>query len=133
MKNQDKSKEEIITEVYLKGLNFLSYRPRTEHELVQRLKKYTEKYVETLDTNKVVDEVLTRFKDEGFVDDARFCTQVITSLQIGSRPKSKREVEIVLIKKGVNKEIISLALESLDSSYEEKSLEKLKNSQISLF
>ena len=92
--------------VYLKALHFLSFRPRSEGEVRQRLIK--QEYDET-----VIDATVARLKENGFLGD-----QQLASWWFGNRstfrPRSQRMLAMELRKKDVSDEVISSALEEAE-------------------
>lgn len=121
MKKPNKSRDDILSEIYLKALNFVSYRPRTESEIKKRLDKYLCKYSDELKVQEVSQEIFTRLKDEGFVDDQKYCDLYVSSV----KPKSKKEIKYFLFKKGVQTSIIEDTLKKLNPDFEENALKKL--------
>jgi len=91
-------KEEELLKVYDKALRFLSFRPRSEKEIKDYLKK--KKIGE--ETQKMV---LKKLKKANFLDDREFTLWWIEQ-RMTFRPSGKRLLEYELRKKGVDKEII---------------------------
>jgi regulatory protein len=92
-------------EVFLNSaLRFLAFRPRSEKEVRDNLKK---KNV----PQEVVEQIITRLKDNKFLNDEEFARWWIDqSLRI--RHRSKRVIEIELKQKGVERDIIEQAISS---------------------
>jgi len=86
-----------------KAFMLLSIRMQTEHELWEKLGKRSEK----VDIYRVI----LRLKELGYVDDARFATLWIESRSNSRGPNLLRTE---LIKKGLKKDIIDLALAGYD-------------------
>jgi len=107
------SEEETIEKVYLKALNFLSYRRRSEKEINDRLDQYFRK-----EKSNLKEAVLSKLKEEGFVDDSRFTQEMVLSL---SRSNSPRGVYSKLYKRGINKELVDESLSALEEDYEYES------------
>ena len=63
----------------------------------------------------VVDYVMERMHYYGYVDDAEYCKAYIG----GISGKSKRAIEVELLKRGVNKETVRLALEDYEDDEEQ--------------
>ena len=91
-------KEEELLKAYDKALRFLSFRPRSEKEIKDYLKK--KKIGE--ETQKMV---LKKLKKANFLDDREFTLWWIEQ-RMTFRPSGKRLLEYELRKKGVDKEII---------------------------
>ncbi|MEI8232647.1 MAG: RecX family transcriptional regulator [bacterium] len=97
---------------YLFGkiLNFLSFRPRTEKEVRDRLKKY--QLDDLIEQNALID----RLKAKGYLDDLAFARWFIDSRN-AHRPRSPRMLAAELASKGVSREVInSLMSEVSDES-----------------
>lgn len=80
------------------ALNFLSYRPRSEWEIRQRLKKK--------DPGAAQDDVIQKLKVIGQIDDEVFCRWFIEQ-RTTFKPKGERALKYELARKGIPKEIIS--------------------------
>lgn len=94
--------------VYSKILNFLSFRPRTAKEVRDRLKQY-----EVKDVDKQ-DQVISRLKDKGYLDDVAFARWFIESRNT-HRPRSPRMLAQELMQKGVGREDISSVIGETNS------------------
>lgn len=88
---------------YQKALHFLSYRPRSENEVRQRLLK--NEYDES-----VIDGTIERLKELNFLGDQEFASMWIENRST-FRPRSKRMLSMELRRKGVSEEVIASALE----------------------
>lgn len=90
---------------YNKALKFLSYRPRSEHEVVKNLLK--KKAPEDL-----IKKIIPKLKEYKFLDDEEF-----TKWWIGQRtkfkPRALRLIKMELKQKGILDELIEQAIESL--------------------
>jgi regulatory protein len=91
--------------VYQRALEFLSYRPRSEKEIRQRLteKEYPPGVVET---------VLQRLRAAGLVSDEAFA-RTWTENRVTFRPRSRRMLAAELRQKGVGQETIDQTLSEL--------------------
>jgi regulatory protein len=90
---------------YQRALEFLSYRPRSEKEIRQRLteKGYTENSVEA---------VLERLRRAGLVSDEQFA-HAWTENRVTFRPRSRRMVAAELRQKGIGQETIEQTLNEM--------------------
>ncbi len=109
--NKLKEKIEELT-IFDQALNFLSYRPRSEKEVRDHFKK--KKIV-----GAHVDRAIVKLKRLNFLDDEKFCLWWIEQRN-NFRPKGKRALEIELLQKGVNREIIKKVLEDKNNAQTEK-------------
>ena len=93
-----------------KALRYLGFRARSRMELRQYLarKDYEE---------AVIDEVLERLQDYGYVNDAQFARSMASS-QSNFKRKGSRVVEQKLYQAGVDKETAQMALEEIDEEQE---------------
>ena len=91
-----------------RALNFLSYRPRSEKEVRQNLKKH--KYHEG-----VIDEIIERLKRGGLVNDESFAGLWVEN-RSEFRPRGERMLRSELRQKGIPDDVISGAVENLDET-----------------
>lgn len=99
-----------------KAFRFLSYRPRSEKEMKEKL---AEKYDET-----TVKKALKKLASYGYVNDAEFARMWVESRKTG---RGKRALSYELARKGVAKDVIEEALSNLsDDSEFESALELVK-------
>lgn len=96
-------KEQDTYEVaYQRGLNFLSYRPRSIAEIQRKLSE------QGFDA-PVVDSVIQRMKDNGYIGDEQFAKTWVENRST-FRPRSKRMLALELRQKGVAEDAIEQAL-----------------------
>lgn len=83
---------------YNKALRFLSYRPRSEKEIRDKLisKKASE---------KIIKEIIAKLREQKFIDDEEFVKWWIEQ-RSGLKPQGIRLTELELRKKGIDKELI---------------------------
>ena len=91
---------------YERALNYLSYRPRSEREIERYLSKRGV-------SDDVREEVLTRLRRAGLVDDAEFSRFWVENRR-SFRPKGVWALRSELRQKGVDTASIELALEDVD-------------------
>lgn len=97
------------------SLRFISYRPRSEEEVYDYLKKKTNKAKNL--NEKIIAQIMNRLIELGFIDDLEFAKFWITN-----RKKGLRFLKIELSQKGISKEIIEKALYGFDILEKENSL-----------
>jgi regulatory protein len=91
-----------------RALNYLSYRPRSEKEVRQNLKKH--------DTHPgVIDEIIDRLKRGGLVNDSSFAELWVEN-RSEFRPRGARMLRSELWQKGISDEVISETLDDLDET-----------------
>tara|TARA_B100000315_G_scaffold224366_1_gene229841 strand:- start:756 stop:1343 length:588 start_codon:yes stop_codon:yes gene_type:complete len=88
------------------AVHYLSYRPRSEHEMRQRLLRRGF-------SDKLVEAVLNRLREQGFMDDIAFAQFWRDNRQSFS-PRSQRLVKLELGRKGVAGDIIERAVSTID-------------------
>ena len=91
-----------------RALNYLSYRPRSEREVRQNLKKH--KFHEG-----VIDEIIERLKRGGLVNDSSFAELWVEN-RSEFRPRGGRMLRQELRQKGVPDEVISEVVSDLDET-----------------
>lgn len=89
-----------------RALNFLSYRPRSEKEVRQNLKKHNY-------DQAVIDEIIERLVRGRLVDDAYFAELWVEN-RSEFRPRGSRMLRVELRQKGVPDRMIEQALSNLD-------------------
>lgn len=111
---QDLSEEQIaklkqsdlLQSCFDMALHYLSYRPRSEAEVRQRLRR------RGFDS-QVVDRVLAGLKERGLIDDVAFA-QYWRDSRLSFKPRSQRAIELELRQKGVAAETASEVVEDID-------------------
>lgn len=91
-----------------RALNFLSYRPRSEQEVRQNLKKH--KYDQA-----VIDEIIERLVRGRLVDDENFAELWVEN-RSEFRPRGSRMLRAELRQKGLSDRVIEDALSDLDET-----------------
>lgn len=92
------------------ALGFLSYRPRSEHEVRERLRKK--------DVADVVGEaVVARLKELRLLDDRQFALYWVEQRQV-HRPRGARLLRLELQRKGIDVDLLSEVLEQAAQSEE---------------
>lgn len=111
-------KEDSLSKCLDKAYRFLSYRPRSEKEITEKL---LERYDE-----KTVKKAVKKLKEYKYISDRDFAKSWVASRLLG---RSKKALRIELVKKGVNKEIIEESLSDIDSETEYKNALNLVKSK----
>jgi len=106
--------------IYTKILNFLSYKPRSEKEIINRLKKYSA-------SEEIEQKILQSLETDGYVNDKNIIQMFIQSYLSSPKTKSLISLKQTLVKKGFNNEDIKAALEEVPPQAEEKKV--LKDAQ----
>ena len=90
-----------VVATYDRALNLLAFRARSSRELSRRLK-------EKGASAECIEQVITKLRDAGLVDDADFARQVARSKVSGGA--SKRRVQQELFKRGVERDVADEAV-----------------------
>jgi regulatory protein len=88
------------------ALHFLSYRPRSENEVRQRLRRRGF-------NGKVIDEVILKLRERRLIDDAAF-SEYWRNNRLSFSPRSVRQIKLELRRKGVAAETADDAVRDLD-------------------
>jgi regulatory protein len=91
---------------YLKALRYLSYRPRSEAEVRQKM-------ISSGYTDTVIETVITRLRDHMFIQDPQFA-QMWVENRSTFRPRSQRVLKMELRQKGIHDDTIEAALADVD-------------------
>jgi len=96
--------------VYQKALKFLNYRPRSVHEVKQKMEElgFGESVIDT-----VVNELLTK----NYLNDREYAENWISS-RVRSKPRSQKMIKYELLKKQIPEDIIEEALETAPNDNE---------------
>ena len=98
---------------YARALNFLSYRARSEREIRSYLKKRTANH-NSVPTD-VVDSVLQKLRERGYVNDTQFAEDWVSYRQI-NRPSGRRMLAWEMRQKGLPQPTIEAALDDHDDA-----------------
>jgi regulatory protein len=89
--------------MYMKALNYLSYRPRSTKEVHDKLYKYG------LRDKAVIKRVVSRLQANGHLDDESFA-RWFTESRSTHRPRSARHLAAELSQKGVDRDVINMVV-----------------------
>jgi regulatory protein len=89
---------------YNKSLEFLSYRPRSEKEVRDRLEIKNQKSKIKVDES-IIDKVIEKLKEKKFLNDEEFARGWIES-RLRFKPRSLKLIKFELKQKGIKPEII---------------------------
>ncbi len=106
---------EALKELALKDLRqkcldaaarFLSYRQRSEAEIIQRLRRHGY-------DDEIIGRTVSQLKEQGFVDDGAFARFWVENREAFS-PRSRRLAKLELKRKGLKTDIIEEAISNID-------------------
>lgn len=109
---------------YNLALRYLSYRPRSEHEVREHLLRKDYK-------DQVVDAALARLRQNKFVDDRVFAESWVRSRQASS-PRSQRVLRMELMKKHVAKDVTENVLAEQSKEMEIDALRTVASKKLRL-
>lgn len=89
--------------LYLRSLKFLGFRPRSEKEMRDYLKKKIQKFQNA--DSSVIDLIIHKLKQQKFLNDTEFARMWIRS-RTEFKPKGKRLIYLELQQKGISKDLI---------------------------
>lgn len=112
--SQDILNDIIINEyqekAWSKSLKYLSYRDRSENEIIKYLNKL--KYPE-----EVIEIVIKKLKEKGYLNDIKYAINFVNQ-RITSKPMSKQLLAYELKNKGISSINITHALKEFDEEFE---------------
>jgi len=91
---------------YQRALRTIQYRPRSESEVRQLLRRYAT-------PEETADEIIERLKQSGLIDDAGFA-QTWVENRTDLRPRSRRALAYELSRRGVDAEVIEQSISGID-------------------
>lgn len=93
--------------VYLTALRFLAHKPRTEAEVVQKLKRYLSTHPIEVDVgqSELIAQVIDLLKEEKFINDKEYVSQY-SSTSLASGKRSSLFVKKFLLGKGISKDLV---------------------------
>jgi regulatory protein len=113
---------EITNKAFTSALRLLSYRARTESELILRLKQKTFPEAAIL-------EAINKLKELGYLNDQKFTKEYVVARTL-VKPMGKIRLKNELVLKGVKKELVEDALEKISEEDEVESARALTQRRI---
>lgn len=107
------------------SLSYLSRRLKTEKEIV---KKLNEKGYET----SIIDKVISKLKSCNYIDDEQYCDKYIHDKMKFSK-NGINKIKVELYRKGINKDIISQKISSIDKEEEYKRAYEIAEKKIKTY
>ncbi len=96
-------REDSIENAFIRAVRLISYRPRSEAEIRDRLLKSGQE-------ETVIDQVLRKMRESRLIDDEEFSKEWIENRST-FRPRSQKLLQLELKQKGIPQEIIKKSLE----------------------
>jgi regulatory protein len=97
---------DMFQQCYNAAIRYLSYRPRSEMEIRQRLQQHGH-------DDALMGKVIAKLREQGLADDTAFARFWIDNRGI-FRPRSRRMTKLELRRKGLNSDIIEQAINGID-------------------
>ncbi len=97
--------ERSRTKTFDRAVNLLTYKPRSVNELRDRLLE------KTWTNQEIVDEVIEKLKNYGYLDDTQFAKSFAAS-KVRQKPIGKKRLRMDLMKKRLDKDTIEKTLEA---------------------
>ena len=110
--------EEITTKVYVKILNFLSYKMRSEKDVSDRIDEYLAKeHLPKEARSSAHDKIISRLTSEFYVNDAKYVDMYVDEI-VRNKSKSIIEAKRFLFGKGIDENLIEEAFSKVSLDYE---------------
>jgi regulatory protein len=125
--------------LYSKALAFISYRPRTEKEVRDKLRllaaKFSKPIYASMNWNLLFDATIQKLHEISLLNDENYIKQYFDSVNNSKRPPSNAKLMNFLRKKGISKELVEESLVNLDISpeLEIENAQKVFSKKISKF
>ncbi len=111
----ESDQKEIQSEVYIKLLNFLSFKLRSEKELFNAITKYLSRYhLPSKEINEIRSDIISRLNEDGYLSDSndfKYSHSYILGLESSGKSVNRIKISQFLTKKGVEKDVIESVLE----------------------
>lgn len=121
-----------VGKLYQKALRFLEYRPRSERELYNYLKKkpaITEALKNAEDTEIIRERILKKLKQLNLLNDEEFARWWVEQRRNSRNPRGIRAIQSELYRKGVEREIIEQVLKTNEKPATPATTETLKENE----
>lgn len=96
---------EVFEKYYNKALKFLSYRPRSEKEIVDKLLRKKA-------SQEIINRIIKKLKEYKFIDDKEFVKWWIEQ-RTNFKPRSLRLIKMELGQKGIDKDLMDQVIDDL--------------------
>lgn len=113
---------ELVNKAFTSALRLLSYRARTQSELIMRLKQ-------KLYSDSAITEVIDKLKGLGYLNDQKFTREYVEARTL-VKPMGKIRLKNELVLKGVDKSIIENTLDNISEEDEIESAISLAQRRI---
>lgn len=120
--------------LYQKTLNYLSFRPRSEKEIIDYLKHRLFKLqsIEAVTKEQVISSILQKLKRRQLVDNEQFGRWWIEQ-RLAHRPRGKRYLEAELRQKGLSRELTLMLTAQISPKEVTQSIKKIIAKKVKLF
>jgi len=121
LERQELEEKSEVGKLYQKALHFLEYRPRSEREIRDYLKRKlatTETLKNTEDTEVIIERILNRLKSLNYLNDSEFAKWWVEQRRKSRKPRGINLIRSELYQKGVAREIIEKTIITKDNEEE---------------
>jgi regulatory protein len=126
-----KANEDLYLKVFEKILNFISYSPRTEKEVKDRINRFFgKKDISPQEKDIIIEKVMAELRDLRLLDDLLYAKDYVQGRIRSEKPVSKRKLAEFLYKKGVSREIIDQVTVEYSDELEYSAAEKLADKKL---
>ncbi len=102
---------EKYKKAYMYGINLLSYKMRTEKELSDKMR-------EKEHSEEAIEDAISKLRQKGYVDDGKYALMYANE-KMNKKASGRKLVSHKLRQKGIDSEIVSLAIEEVSSEDKE--------------
>ena len=109
---------ELFEKIYSRILDFISYQPRTTHEVSQKIDKLSQRWdLSPEELAELKSQVITELKEIHLLSDLEFAKSYVSSFSSG-RSTSAQKIRTFLYKKGIDRQIVDEAIKDMDPEFE---------------
>lgn len=116
--------QEIYEKVYFRILNYISFKPRTNYEIQNKISRCFPKRTTSSQKEKIKEKIVGELQLDGYINDERYVKDYVLSLERSPKTKSSLAIKAFLQKKGVDPELIEKIWTQLPENFELESAKK---------
>ena len=107
------TRDELYEKIYSKVLHFISYKPRSEKEVTDK--------IATLTSNEGIKEkIIADLTNKNYIGDISYAEEYVRGVINSGKACSKRKMNHFLFKKGVHREVVTVAFNLIPPEFEYK-------------
>lgn len=119
---------DLEEKLYLKILNYISYKPRSTYEVSARLDKFLQK-LDAPDPTK--ETIMQRLLEDGILNDEALVQDIVFNFTHSSKHGSINKLKLQLHKKGISRDLIDKYVSTIDPTLEIPQLTSLIKKKLS--